>query len=146
MRGLDQDRMIVLSLKPRFAEAILAGNKTVELRRTAPRIVAPTRALLYSTTPVQALVGRCVVTSVRSADLASLWQEHGSRTGLARHEFQRYFEGIDTGAALALAHPQPFNRVVPLQKLRAMPEGFRPPQSFAYVDAQTGYRLIRMAA
>ena len=36
---LDQDRMIVLSLKPRFAEAILAGTKTVELRRTGPRIV-----------------------------------------------------------------------------------------------------------
>ena len=33
MQGLDQDRMIVLSLKPRFAEAILTGDKTVELRR-----------------------------------------------------------------------------------------------------------------
>ena len=43
MRELDQDRMIVLSLKPGFAEAILAGDKTVELRRIAPRIVVPTQ-------------------------------------------------------------------------------------------------------
>ncbi len=35
-QGLDSDRMIVLSLKPRFAQAILAGVKTVELRRTVP--------------------------------------------------------------------------------------------------------------
>ena len=35
--GLDQDRMVVLSLRPRFAEAILAGVKTVELRRTGRR-------------------------------------------------------------------------------------------------------------
>ena len=138
--------MIVLSLKPRFAEAILEGDKTVEFRRTVPRIVAPTRALLYSATPVRALVGTCVVTSVRSADLASLWREYGLRTGLRRHEFQRYFEGVHAGAALTLDHPQPLNRVVPLEELRATPEGFRPPQSFAYVDAQTGYRLIRMAA
>lgn len=138
--------MIVLSLEPRFAEAILTSDKTVELRRTTPRIVAPTRALLYSATPVRALVGTCVVTSVRSADLSSLWREYGSRTGLAHHEFQRYFEGVDTGAALTLAHPQPFGQRIPLEVLRAMPEGFRPPQSFAYVDAQTGYRLIRMAA
>ena len=41
MRGLDQDRTIVLSLKPRFAEGILAADRTVELRRTAPRIVVP---------------------------------------------------------------------------------------------------------
>ena len=44
--GLDLDRMVVLSLRPRFAEAILAGDKTVELRRTVPKIVVPTRALL----------------------------------------------------------------------------------------------------
>ena len=146
MRELDQDRMIVLSLKPGFAEAILAGDKTVELRRTVPRIVAPTRALLYAATPVRALVGTCVVTSVRSADLASLWQEHGSRTGLLHHEFERYLEGVDTGAALTLAHPQPFRRGISLEELRATPGGFRPPQSFAYVDIQTGDRLIGLAA
>ena len=42
---LDQNRMIVLSLKPRFAAAVLAGTKTVELRRSEPKIVVPTRAL-----------------------------------------------------------------------------------------------------
>ena len=61
MSGLDADRMVVLSLKPRFAEAILSGVKTVELRRTVPKIVVPTRALLYATTPVRALLGTCVI-------------------------------------------------------------------------------------
>ena len=144
--GLDQGRMVVLSLKPRFAEAILAGDKTVELRRREPRIVVPTRALLYATTPVRALVGTCVVTSVRSAGLAELWREWGSRSELAHSEFESYFEGVTTGTALALAHPQPFTRSLPLQDLRAQPESFRPPQSFAYVDAETGSQLMRMAA
>ena len=143
---LDQDRMIVLSLKPRFAEAILAGDKTVELRRTEPKIVVPTKALLYATTPVRALLGTCVITNVRSADLAVLWNEYGSRSGLLHHEFQQYFEGAEVGAALTLTHPQPFSRKISLQDLRAMPRSFRPPQSFAYVDTETGNRLIRMAA
>ena len=43
---LDQERMIVLPLKPRFADAILTGEKTVELRRAEPKIVVPTRALI----------------------------------------------------------------------------------------------------
>ena len=143
---LDQDRMIVLSLKPRFAEAILAGTKTVELRRTAPKIVVPTRALLYATTPVRALLGTCIITNVRTANLADLWSEFGSRSDLSYNEFNRYFEGVDVGTALTLAHQRPLNRMVPLQDLRAKPRGFRPPQSFAYVDAKTGDRLLRMAA
>ena len=146
MQELDQDRMVVLSLKPRFAEAILAGDKTVELRRTEPKIVVPTRALLYATTPVRALLGTCVITSVESADLAVLWREYGSRTALLYHEFHQYFEGVDVGTALTLAQPREFSRKIPLQDLRATPRSFRPPQSFAYVDTKTGDRLLRMAA
>ena len=143
---LDRDRMVVLSLKPRFAEAILSGVKTVELRRTVPKIVVPTRALLYATTPVRALLGTCIITRVQTADLAVLWREHGSRSDLRYHEFERYFDGVDVGTALVLTQPQAFGRRVPLQDLRAKPRGFRPPQSFAYVDTKTGDRFIRMAA
>ncbi len=145
-QGLDQDRMIVLSLKPRFAEAILAGVKTVELRRTVPKIVIPTRALLYASSPVRALLGTCVITSVRSADLAALWHAYGSRSELSFQEFQQYFEGVAKGTALTLSDPQTLSRPIPLQDLRAKPRNFRPPQSFAYVDTKTGNQLIRMAA
>ncbi len=145
-QGLDSDRMIVLSLKPRFAQAILAGVKTVELRRTVPKIVIPTRALLYASSPVRALLGTCVITSVRSADLAALWHEYGSRSELSFHEFQQYFEGVAKGTALTLSEPQALSRPIPLQDLRAKPKGFRPPQSYAYVDARIGNQLIRTAA
>lgn len=146
MPDLDPDRMVVLSLKPRFAEAILTGVKTVELRRTEPKIVVPTRALLYAASPVRALLGTCVITSVRSTDLTALWREHGSDAALSYEEFLRYFEGVGAGTALTLTEPRWFARSVPLQDMRAKPKSFRPPQSFAYVDTKTGDRLIRMAA
>ncbi len=146
MSGLDPDRMIVLSLKPRFAEAILTGVKTVELRRTVPKIVVPTRALLYATTPVRALLGTCIITDVRSVGLTALWREYGARSDLRYHEFERYFDGVDVGTALVLAQPRAFGRRVSLKDLRAKPRGFRPPQSFAYVDTKTGDGFIRMAA
>jgi len=40
--------MIVLSLKPLYAEAILSGAKTVELRRIGPKISVRARALIYA--------------------------------------------------------------------------------------------------
>ena len=146
MQGLDPHRMVVLSLKPRFAEAILAGVKTVELRRTEPKIVVPTRALLYAASPVRALLGTCIITSVQLLDLLTLWREHGPGAALLYHEFQEYFEGVDVGTALTLTQPRAFSRQIPLQDLRARPNGFRPPQSFAYVDTDTGDRLMQMAA
>ena len=146
MQELDQERMVVLSLKPRFAAAILAGDKTVELRRTEPKIVVPTLALLYATTPVRALLGTCVITSVKSAALAALWRDYGSRTALLDQEFQQYFEGVAVGTALTLTQPRAFSRRIPLADLRAKSGNFRPPQSFAYVDSKTGDRLLRMAA
>jgi len=138
--------MIVLSLKPRFADAILAGSKTVELRRLEPKIVVPTRALVYSTSPVRALVGTCIVTSVVSERLATLWREYGPSTGVNHREFLDYFEGVEKGTALTLADPTSLPQPIPLTRLRETSPGFRPPQSFAYVDTQTGDRLMRTAA
>ena len=143
---LDPERMVVFSLKPRFAEAILAGVKTVEVRRTEPKIVVPTQALLYASAPVKALVGTCVIDSVRSADLATLWREHGSRSDLRHREFRHYFQGVGRGTALTLVQPRAFSQQIALEDLRAKPNGFRPPQSFAYMDTETGEQLIRMAA
>ena len=143
---IDPDRMVVLSLRPRFAEAILKGVKTVELRRTEPKIETPTLALLYAASPARSLVGTCIITSVWSADHGDLWRKHGRKVGLPYHEFQQYFKGVDKGTALTLTKPQAFSRQVHLQDLRAKRGGFRPPQSFAYVDTKTGGQFIQMAA
>ena len=143
---IDQDRMMVLSLKPRFAEAILSGIKTVELRRIEPQITLPTRALVYATTPVKALLGRCIVDDVVSDSLQSLWQRYSSRTGLEYSEFLRYFDGVNTGTALTLSSPKRFDLQIPLAALRSNLRGFRPPQSFAYLDSARGDLLLQTAA
>lgn len=143
---LDRDRMMILSLRPRFADAILSGVKTVELRRTEPKIRIPTRALIYASTPRRALLGTCVVPSVESDRLAALWQVHGAGSGLDHKEFLDYFEGLESGTALNLASPEPFSRPIALVELRSRPKGFRPPQSFSYIDAETGNHLLEIAA
>ena len=144
-RPLDSDRMIVLSLKPPYAEAILSGVKTVELRRIGPRISAPTRALIYATTPLKALLGTCIVESVITDRLAVLWKAYGSRTGLRHAEFRDYFEGLEVGSALALSGVGRFGRRIPLADLRASRRMERPPQSYSYVDAAIGEQLLQLA-
>lgn len=137
----DPTRALVLSLKPRFAEAILDGNKTVELRRVMPRITIPTLALLYATGPTRSLVGTCIVHSVARLPTGELWQRHGTKTALTRPEFDAYLANRNEGVALFLEQPNRLPTPIPLQALRRA-DNFRPPQSLAYVRHDQRERLV----
>ena len=140
-RLLDAARALVLSLRPRFAEAILSGTKTVEVRRVMPRITDPTLALLYASGREGALVGTCVVRSVARYPTDELWRWHGADTALSMAEFDAYLDGRDSGVALLLERPEPLAAPIPLHTLRQA-HGFRPPQSFAYVSYAQRKRLL----
>ena len=142
----DPNRMLVLSLKPRFADAILSGQKTVELRRIEPRIKIPTRALVYASSPTCSLIGQCVVYEVIRLPLPVLWERFGPHTALAKEEFHDYFAGTDTGVALLLSNPVRLPSGVPLVILRQSVDRFRAPQSFAYVGAEAGARLLALTS
>ncbi|WP_423916938.1 ASCH domain-containing protein [Candidatus Poriferisodalis sp.] len=127
---LDPARALVLSLKPRFAQAILAGTKTVEVRRVMPRITISTLALLYASGSARALVGTCVVRSVARYSTDELWHLHGVDTALSKTEFDAYLEGRDCGVALLLECPEPlpprypctrFGRLTTFARPRASP-------------------------
>ena len=50
-------RVLMLSVRPRFARALLAGTKTAEIRRRFPDVPVGTTVVLYSSSPERALLG-----------------------------------------------------------------------------------------
>ena len=48
---------VLMSIRPQYAEAILSGEKTVELRRRRPSFSAGTTVLIYSSAPLQTRAG-----------------------------------------------------------------------------------------
>jgi predicted transcriptional regulator len=79
---LPAPRPLLLSLRPRFAQAILDGTKTVELRRT--RVSAPpgTLLVLYASSPVMAVVGVAPLADRDAASLATIWRRYRDKLGL----------------------------------------------------------------
>ena len=130
--SIDSERLIFLSLKPRFAEAIVSGEKLIELRRQRPNLDLPTRALLYASSPAMALVGECVVTGVVDLAPSTMWRRYGSVSGVTRTEFAEYFLGKKRTYGLLLDKPSRLRTPVPLQQLRDQFGTFQPPQSFRY--------------
>ena len=56
----------VFSIKPYFADAILDGSKTIELRKVAPKKPVE-RAWIYATAPVMRIIGHFRPDQIREA-------------------------------------------------------------------------------
>ncbi len=139
------DEWILLSIKPRFANAILSGEKTVELRRTMPRARAGTRVLVYSSAPEMALLGTAVVARVQRGSRSGIWKQFGPDAAVSRREFIAYFDGARYAVAITLTDARSLADPVPLKELRRRAPGFHPPQSFRYVTAPDGAALASAA-
>ncbi len=133
---------MLLSVHPRFATAILAGTKTVEVRRQ--RVAAPpgTPVLLYATAPTMAIVGMARIVSVQVASPREVWIASRTSAGISRREYDDYMSGATRASGLSLEEPVAFEVPVPLAALRAS-GSFHPPQSYRYL---TGEDLQKLAA
>lgn len=133
---------LFLSLRPRFAEMLLDGRKTVELRRVRPNAQSGSVVLLYATSPDRTLVGRAEIAEIEVASLQDIWDHHGGATGLNRAEYDAYFDGVDQAVAISLRRIHRLAQPRPLDDLRRRLIGFRPPQSFRYLDSLQVASLI----
>ena len=128
--------MLLLSIRPSFAEPILEGRKQVEFRRRQPRqIEFGSRMLIYASSPTRALIGTAVVVDVLEASPEKIWAEYRNVGGIAHDEFNAYFDSSDRAVAIRLRTPVRFDKAISLKELRCKWPGFHPPQQVAYLTS-----------
>lgn len=125
---------LLISIRPRFAEMIFDGSKTVELRRICPRISAGDLALVYVSSPTKELQGAFEVGQVISTSPRALWRKVGKQSGISRREFLYYFQGKADAHALVIKRVWKLPLPIRLTALRRRKGGFRPPQNFHYLN------------
>lgn len=133
----------IISIRPKYAEAILCGEKTVELRRRIPAISVGTRLWIYTTLPVGAITGTAVVHQIRRGTPGEIWREFRAHAGVNRSEFRNYFGHAIEAVALILVQPK---RIAPvhIEDLRQRWSGFHPPQVIARLTASETKSLKAM--
>ena len=126
-------RDVLFSIRPEYAEQIVDGAKTVELRRRfTSKVSAGSMALIYCTSPTQAIIGAAAIMGVECLPIRKIWTKHGSAAKIKRTKFDDYFDGCVEGFAILLGSPIRFENKVPASKLKKK-FGFVPPQSFIYL-------------
>lgn len=105
---------IIISIKPEHARHIMAGRKTVELRRCFPEGLAPGGLMLiYASSPEQALVGAARIENARRMTPAGSWRS-----------FKK-----DEGFGVVLGRAVRFDEPIPVSELKER-FSFSPPQSY----------------
>lgn len=123
---------LLLSIRPRFADLIFSGMKTVELRRVKPRVQAGDLVVVYASGAIKGMAGAFEVAGVTAAAPSSIWRQHNVGSGLSKQEFDDYFSGVTVGYAIQIGKFWKLPVPVPLKTLRKRSAGFRPPQSYHY--------------
>ena len=134
----------IISIRPPFAEAILAGDKTVELRRRIPPVEVGARLWIYATRPVASIVGVAIIDTIFRGTPDAVWETYSDRTAINRNEFDRYFDGAREAIGIRLSKVQ---RIQPIDigQLRVWRKGFHPPQVLCRITALEAQRLLQLS-
>lgn len=122
---------ILMSIRPRFADAILSGEKSHELRRRFVGGEPGTRVFVYSSSPVRQLVGAFEIGTVDTMPRWLVARRRRRATTLTSAEIATYLDGLQHGTLIGIEDP--FRLAIPISLERLRTWGIEPPQSYRYL-------------
>ena len=125
-------RAVLLSVKPVYADALLAGTKKAEIRRRFPSAAPGTTVFVYASSPVRALVGTLRLDQITRESPDIVWRDHHHQIEIAEDALTHYLAGRDEAAMLWVSRPNRWGTKIPLQEMREKLR-LEPPQSFRYL-------------
>ena len=128
--------ILLLSIRPEYANKIFDRTKTVELRRIRPRLLNKgDRVVVYVSSPQQAVVGSFKVDNIVEKPVTELWEEVEKLAGISHEDYYDYYYGARLGVGIFLKDIHRFSQPVELHRLRNKLPNLKPPQSFRYLTA-----------
>lgn len=123
---------VLLSIKPRYVEEIIEGNKKYEFRRSIWRCREDVDMVyMYASSPMKKIVGAFTVEKIFEDHPEKLWNRFREFSGIKEKEFFNYFKTSKKGFAIEIEEVEVFE--TPINPKLIIPN-FVPPQSFCYID------------
>jgi len=124
--------VLVVSIKPEFAQKIFDGQKSIELRKSAPNVRPGDTMVVYCTDPIKAVIGVCEVKEILKMKPAQMWRSHNGALGIDKKRYEAYFSNVATAVGIVLASANRLEVQIPLSTLKKNIPTFQPPQTFRY--------------
>ena len=123
---------VILSIKPKYVDAILRGEKKYEFRKIIFKNKNIDYVYIYSSSPVKKIVALFNVGDIIEDSPKALWDRCKDLSGINDIDFFKYFTDNRKGFAIEIDNLEKLK--TPIDPKKIMP-GFVPPQSFCYVEA-----------
>ncbi len=140
MTGSRSDALL-LSVHPRYVSLMVAGDKTIEIRRVRPTAEPGALVLIYATAPTCQVVATGMLERVVSGGADRLWGRFGRQACLTRQAMRDYLRGASRPTALLLRAVAPLTTPVSLAHLQVSIPRFHPPQSYRFLSREMLHRL-----
>ena len=127
----------LISIKPVYANQILVGTKTIELRKSAMGLGPQDVVLVYSSAPEQQLSFWFRIRKVETLPVAEMWRRYEDQLGIGREDYDAYFSGSETATALHVGEVHRLDPV-PLAEIQRVVQGFVPPQGMIWLREEIG--------
>lgn len=123
-------KKILLSVKPKYVEKILAGEKTVEYRKRIPTDTSVTQVLIYASYPIKRVVAEFTIGRLHEETPKELWRQTQQIGGISEQEFTAYFKDKKKAYAYVIKNLQIYADSKSLSHYGIE----KAPQDFCYVD------------
>jgi len=124
---------VLLSIKPKYVEKIVNGEKQYEFRKKIFKNKQVRKAFIYSTAPTKKIVGTFDIGNIIEDDPKRLWTTLQDVSGVNEKEFFNYFRNTEKGFAIEIEKLNVFDEPLDPNELIS---DFSPPQSFRYVNSE----------
>ncbi|KJL45764.1 50S ribosomal protein L22/unknown domain fusion protein [Microbacterium trichothecenolyticum] len=123
------ERVALMAIHERYADAIMSGVKRVEFRKR--RLADDIETVwVYATAPVSKVIGRFSVDDIVQGSPQDIWDRFGAVGVIERDDYFRYYDGSATAVAIVVGEAERLPDPVGLDELEPRPAV---PQSFAYL-------------
>jgi predicted transcriptional regulator len=140
MAAAENSGVVLLSIRPCYAQAIIEGRKKVEFRRRA--FARPVdHVVIYASYPIQKVTAFFSVTHITEASPRDLWSTYRHVARIEKKAFDSYYDNSATAVAIGVGKIQVLTEALALHALGYV----RAPQSFVYLSREQ-FRIVCMAA
>lgn len=129
-----------MSIKPVYAGLIKSGEKTIELRRVAPKVNSGDILVIYESSPVKQVTSFCEIDSIVVTEPSNLWEIAKNAAGLAYDSFVKYYEGALQAVGIKLGKVHMLNQPKALSELSY---NLQAPQSYRYLTKEQFLELTQ---
>ena len=133
-------RIVLLAVKPVYAQKIKVGEKTLELRRTAPIASVGDIIVIYESSPIQRVTAYCEIKDILSDTPDLLWEVARDTACIDKADYNKYFRGKK------IAHGLVVKNIVLLKEPKKLAEILDMnyvPQNYCYLQEKEFERVIQ---